>query len=112
MGPGGTVQGPLQIGPTACPSTVADSGARHVVEGGDHRHQGSRVWKLANRHPMQQQLARRLVLAIKVTSEDASGVYPSQNSSAPTAFTILAGSSNQFVTVRTSMFIALQAGVG
>jgi hypothetical protein len=60
------------------------------------------VCKLANRHPMQQQLAQRLVLAIMVTSEDASGVYPSPISSAPTGLTLLAGSSNQFVPLGTS----------
>jgi hypothetical protein len=71
--------------------------------------------------------------AIAVTYEDPSGVFPSPRSSTPTGFTLLAGSSNQFVTVGTSMLpiagyqfslnapssvgasvtmIALQAGVG
>ena len=71
--------------------------------------------------------------AISVTDEDPSGVYPSPVSSTPTAFTLLAGSSNQFITVGTSMLpiagfqfalnapssvganvtlVALQAGVG
>ena len=71
--------------------------------------------------------------AINVTYDDPSGTYPSPVSSAPTAFTLLAGSSNQFVTVGTSMlpiagyrfslnapssagasvtFVALRAGVG
>ena len=71
--------------------------------------------------------------AIAATFEDPSGVYPSPISSAPTGFTFLAGSSNQFVAVGSSMlpiagyqfslnapssagakvnFIALQAGVG
>ena len=41
--------------------------------------------------------------AINVTYEDPTGVYPSPRSSSPTGFTLLAGSSNQFVTVGTSM---------
>jgi hypothetical protein len=41
---------------------------------------------------------------INVTYEDPSGTYPSPNSSAPTAFALLTGgSSNQFVTVGSSM---------
>jgi hypothetical protein len=35
-------------------------------------------------------------LRARLTFEDPSGVYPSPRSSAPTAFTILTGSSNQF----------------
>ena len=71
--------------------------------------------------------------SIAVTFEDPSGVYPSPISSAPTGFTLLAGSSNQFVSVGSSMLpiagyqfslnapssagasvtmVALQAGVG
>jgi hypothetical protein len=71
--------------------------------------------------------------AISITYEDPSSVYPSPNSSAPTAFSLLAGSTNQFITVGTSMlpiagyqfalnapssagakvnFVALQAGIG
>jgi hypothetical protein len=41
--------------------------------------------------------------AINLTYEDPTGVYPSPGSSTPTAFTLLAGSSNQFVTVGSSM---------
>jgi hypothetical protein len=41
--------------------------------------------------------------SISVTYEDPSGVYPSPVSSSPTAVTLLAGSSNQFITVGTSM---------
>src|SRR5271154_2599909 len=37
--------------------------------------------------------------AISVCYEDCSGTYPSPNSSAPTAFNLLTGSSNQVVTV-------------
>jgi hypothetical protein len=71
--------------------------------------------------------------AISVVFEDPNGTCPSPNSSAPTAFTLLAGSSNQFITVGSSIapvagyqfslnapssagakvnFIALQAGIG
>jgi hypothetical protein len=70
---------------------------------------------------------------IAVTFEDPTGVYPSPNSSAPTGFTLLAGSSNQVIAVPSSMlaiaayqftlnapsstgakvnFIAMQAGIG
>jgi hypothetical protein len=35
--------------------------------------------------------------------EDPSGTFPSPNSSAPTGFTLLAGSSNQFVAVPSSV---------
>jgi hypothetical protein len=38
-----------------------------------------------------------------VCYEDPSGTFPSPNSSAPTGFTLLAGSSNQFVAVPSSM---------
>jgi hypothetical protein len=38
-----------------------------------------------------------------VTYEEPTGSYPSPVSSTPTAFTLLAGSSNQFITVGTSM---------
>ena len=40
--------------------------------------------------------------AIEVTYEDPTGVFPAPRSSTPTGFTLLAGSSNQFVTVGTS----------
>jgi hypothetical protein len=94
---------------------------------------------MANWHATPQQIAfavlstGRSSWAIAVTYEDPSGVYPSPISSAPTGFTILAGSSNQFVTVGASMLpitgyqfslnvpssvgakatlVALQAGIG
>ena len=100
---------------------------------------GSSPWKLTNWHTTPQQISFAVLStggsswAIAVTFEDPSGVYPSPNSSAPTGFTLLAGSSNQFVTVGASMlpiagyqfslnapssagakvnFIALQAGIG
>jgi hypothetical protein len=41
--------------------------------------------------------------SIAVTFEDPSGIFPSPNSSAPTGFTLLAGGSNQFITVGSSM---------
>jgi hypothetical protein len=41
--------------------------------------------------------------AIAATYEGPSGVYSSPISSAPTAFTLLAGSSNQLITLGTSM---------
>jgi hypothetical protein len=41
--------------------------------------------------------------AMAMTYEDPTGSYPSPVSSTPTAFTLLAGLSNQFVTVGTSM---------
>lgn len=71
--------------------------------------------------------------AVSVTYEDPTGVYPSPVSSSPTAFTLLAGSSNQFITLGASMLpiagyrvslnapssvgaagtmVALQAGIG
>jgi hypothetical protein len=77
--------------------------------------------------------SRASAWAINITYEDPSGVFLSPRSSTPTGFTLLAGSSNQFVTVGTSMlpiagfqfslnapssvgasvtFVALQAGVG
>jgi hypothetical protein len=100
---------------------------------------GSSPWKTANWHATPQQIAFAVLStggsswAIAVTYEDPSGTFPSPNSSAPTGFTLLAGSSNQFVTVGSSMlpiagyqfslnapssagakvnFVALQAGIG
>lgn len=100
---------------------------------------GSSPWKQANWQATPQQISFAVLStggsswAIAVTFEDPTGVFPSPNSSAPTGFTLLAGSSNQFVTVGASMlpiagyqfslnapssagakvnFIALQAGIG
>jgi hypothetical protein len=100
---------------------------------------GSSPWKVANWQTTPQQIAFAVIStdgsfwAIAVTFEDPSGTYPDPNSSAPTGFTILVGSSNQVVTVGSSMlpiaayqftlnapssagakvnFIALQAGIG
>ena len=71
---------------------------------------GSSPWKQTNwdgESPMQIAFA---VLstggsswAIAVTYEDPTGTYPSPISSAPTGFTLLAGSSNQFITIGSSM---------
>jgi hypothetical protein len=62
---------------------------------------GSSPWKVANWQTRPQQIAFAVIStggsswSIAVTFEDPSGVYPSPISSAPTGFTILAGSSNQ-----------------
>lgn len=69
--------------------------------------------------------------AIAVTFEDPTGVYPSPNSSTPTGFMLLTGSSNQFITPGASVLpiaghqislnapssagaevLALQSGIG
>lgn len=100
---------------------------------------GSSLWKPANVQCTPQQIAFAVLStggsswAIAVTFEDPSGTFPSPNSSAPTGFTILSGSSNQFVTLGASSvpiagyqfslnvpssagakvnFIALQSGIG
>jgi hypothetical protein len=39
------------------------------------------------------------IWSIDITFEDPTGVYPSPRSSSPTAFTLLSGSSNQFIGV-------------
>jgi hypothetical protein len=46
---------------------------------------------------------RRLVVGDWVTDEDLTGSYPSPVSSTPTAFTLLAGSSNQVATIGSSL---------
>jgi hypothetical protein len=100
---------------------------------------GSSPWKPTNWQATPQQISFAVLStggsswAIAVTFEDPTGVFPSPNSSAPTGFMLLAGSSNQFVTVGASMlpiagyqfslnapssagakvnFIALQSGIG
>ena len=71
--------------------------------------QESSVWKIANWQATPQQIPFAVLStggsswAINVTYEDASGVFRSPRSSTPTGFTLLAGSSNQFITVGTSM---------
>lgn len=70
---------------------------------------GSSPWKVANWHATPQQISFAVLStggsswAISVTYEDPSGTYPSPNSSAPTGFNLLSGSSNQFITVGASM---------
>ena len=71
---------------------------------------GSTPWQLVNWHTTPQQVSIAVItasgssFAISVTYEDPTGVYPSPNSSSPTAFTLLsAGSSSQFVVVPSSM---------
>jgi hypothetical protein len=70
---------------------------------------GSSPWKQANWHVTPQQISFAVLStggsswAIAVTFEDSSGVFPSPNSSTPSGFTLLARSSNQFVTVGASM---------
>lgn len=95
-------------------------------------------WKLTNWHAEQFQLAFQVISTggsswfISGTLEDPTGVFPSPNSSTPTAFTLATGSSNTFVTLGSSSvpiaayrctintqssagaivnFIALQAGI-
>jgi hypothetical protein len=70
---------------------------------------GSSPWKLTNWHCTPQQISFAVLStggsswAISFTFEDPSGAYPSPNSSAPTGFTLLAGSSNQFITIGASI---------
>jgi hypothetical protein len=70
---------------------------------------GSSPWKMANWQTTPQEIAFAVLStggsswAIAVTYEDPSGVFPSPRSSTPTGFTLLAGSSSQFITVGTSM---------
>jgi hypothetical protein len=65
--------------------------------------------KIANWQATQQQIAFAVLStggsswAINVTYEDPRGVFPSPGSSTPTGFTLLAGSSNQCITVGSSM---------
>jgi hypothetical protein len=100
---------------------------------------GSSPWKMANWNCTPQQISFAVLStggsswAIAVTFEDPSVVFPSPNSSTPTGFTVLTGSSNQFITLGTSSvpiagyqfllnvpssagarvnFIALQSGIG
>jgi hypothetical protein len=69
---------------------------------------GASPWKLANWQTTPQQISFAMLSTggsswfIEVTFEDPTRVYPSPNSSTPTGFTILSGSSNQFVTLGTS----------
>lgn len=66
---------------------------------------GSSVWKIPNWQATPQQVSFAVLStggsswSIDVTFEDPSGTYPSPRSSAPTPFTVLTGSSNQFMGV-------------
>jgi len=70
---------------------------------------GSTSWKVAGWHCTPQQIAFAALStggsswSIEVCYEDPSATYPSPISSAPTPFLLLAGSSNQVVTVGSSM---------
>jgi hypothetical protein len=70
---------------------------------------GSSPWKIANWSITPQQIDFAVIStggsswSIAVTFEHPSGVYPSPISLAPTSFTLLTGSSNQFVSVGASM---------
>jgi hypothetical protein len=102
------------------------------------------VWKVANWQATPQEISFAVISTggssyfISATLEDPTGVYPSPNSSAPTAFTMFTGSSNAIVTLGSSAtfpvgkpiaayqftintqssagakvtFIALQSGIG
>jgi hypothetical protein len=64
---------------------------------------GSSPWKVPNAAATLQQLSFAVISTggsswfIDVAFEDPTNTYPSLNSSLPTAFTILTGSSNQFI---------------
>jgi hypothetical protein len=69
---------------------------------------GSSLWQEPNWQATPQQISFAILStggsswSVDITFEDPSGVNPSPRSSAPTAFTVLTGSSNQFVTLGTS----------
>jgi hypothetical protein len=66
---------------------------------------GTSVWKVPNWQATPQQLSFAVISTggsswfIDVAFEDPTNTYPSPNSSLPTAFTILTGSSNQSIGV-------------
>ena len=66
---------------------------------------GASVWKVPNWQATPQQLSFAVISTggsswfIDVAFEDPTNTYPSPNSSLPTAFTVLTGSSNQFMGV-------------
>lgn len=69
---------------------------------------GASPWHLVNWHATPQQISFAVLStggsswSIDVCFEDLEYVYPSPVSSAPVAFTVLTGSSNQFVSLGTS----------
>ena len=70
---------------------------------------GASQWQAPNWQATPQQLSFAVLStggsswSIDITYEDPSGTYPSPRSSAPTAFTILTGSSNQFLGLGSSI---------
>jgi hypothetical protein len=66
---------------------------------------GSSVWQMPNWQATPQMISFAVLStggsswSVDIAFEDPTGVYPSPNSSAPTAFTILSGSSNQFISL-------------
>jgi hypothetical protein len=69
---------------------------------------GTSPWKPVNWHSAPQELTFQIISAgssytLSVTLEDPTGVYPSPNSSAPTAFQIFAGSSNAIFSLGSSI---------
>jgi hypothetical protein len=70
---------------------------------------GASSWRVPNAAATPQQLSFAVLStggsswSIDITFEDPTGTYPSPRSSAPTAFTILTGSSNQFLGLGSSI---------
>lgn len=100
---------------------------------------GSSPWENAEWHISPQLISFAVISTggsswtISICYEDPTWTYPSPNSSAPTGFTLLAGSSNQIVTIGSSLapiagyqyslnapssagarvnFVMMQAGIG
>lgn len=69
---------------------------------------GPSSWRLANWHATPQQIAFAVIStggsswSISLAYEDPTGVYPSPNSSAPTAFALVSGSANAVIAVPSS----------
>jgi hypothetical protein len=69
---------------------------------------GASPWKLANWQTTPQQIAFAMLSTggsswfIEIAFEDPTRVYPSPNSTTVTGFTVLSGSSNQYVTLGSS----------
>jgi hypothetical protein len=98
---------------------------------------GSSPWQITNWHSTPQEISFAVLStggsswAISVTYEDPTRVFPNPNSTSPTAFTVLAGSSNQVINLPSSMkpiaawmatvnstlgntitFVSMQSGIG
>ena len=73
---------------------------------------GSSPWKLINWQCTPQQVSFAVLStggsswSVDITFEDPTGTYPSPRSSAPTPFTILTGSSNQFLSLNVGSSVA------